>query len=105
MKPPMLHTAYKVDMSRNAYGDFIASGDTALRCHFREISTQIIDNNEVIESDAMAWFEPDSGIEKNDIIKFDSVFWQVERLTKARRLRQPAVQFIKVELRRYGDIS
>jgi len=105
MKPPMLHTAYKVTTTRNAYGDYIASGETSLPCHFREINQHIVDNNEYIESDAMAWFEPDSGVAEKDILKIHGVHYQVDRVFNARRLRQSAVQFIKVELRKYGDIS
>lgn len=105
MKPPMLHTAYKATSTRNAYGDYIASGETALACHFREINQHIVDNNEYIESDAMAWFEPDSGIEEKDIVKIHGLHYQVEKVIKARRLRQSAVQFIKTELTKYGDIS
>lgn len=106
MKPPMLHTAYKLTTSRNAYGDFVASGETALKCHFRYITMQVSDsNNETIESDAMAWFEPDSGIDRKDIIKIDGEHFRVERVTKARRLRNPNVMFIKTELLKYGVIS
>ncbi len=106
MKPPMLHTAYKLTTSRNAYGDFIRSAETALKCHFRYITEQVTaTNNETIQSDAMAWFEPDSGVERKDIIKFDDEYFRVERVTKARRLRNPRVLFIKCDLLKYGVIS
>lgn len=104
--PPMFHTAYKVTSSRNAYGDYIASGETSLKCHFRVINGLVAgDNNEEIQSDAMAWFEPDSGVVKGDIIKFEGTHYRVERLTEARRLRNPAILFIKCELLKYGTIS
>jgi hypothetical protein len=51
------------------------------------------------------WFEPDSGVDKKDIIKFEGLHYQVEKVSQARRLRNPEVQFIKTELRRYGTIS
>lgn len=106
MKPPMLHTAYKVTTTRNAYGDFIASGETALPCHFRYITEQVSGvGNETIQSDAMAWFEPDSGVQKEDILKIDGEHFRVERLIKARKLRDTRVQFLKVELLKYGTIS
>lgn len=102
----MLHTAYKVTTTRNEYGDFIASVSTALACHFRYITQQVTDtNNQTIQSDAMAWFNPDSGIAKEDIIRIDDEYFRVERLIKARRLRDPAVLFIKTELLKYGVIS
>lgn len=106
MRPPMNHTAYKVTTTRNAYGDFIASGTTTLKCHFRYITEQVSNvNDQQIQSDAMAWFEPDSGVEKEDIIKFEGEHYRVERVIQARRLRDPSVQFIKVELLKYGAIS
>jgi hypothetical protein len=112
MKPPMRHTAYKLTITRNAYGDYVSSGETALICHFRYITTQAggansrgIRGNESADSDAMAWFEPDSGVEREDLIKFEGEHFRVEKVTKARRLRDPTVQFIKVELLKYGVIS
>ena len=103
--PPMLHTAYKVSTTRNAYGDFVAGSQTTLVCHFREITSVITDSNETIQSDAMAWFGPDSGVVKNDILMIKEEGYRVERVTKARRLRDPDVLFIKTELLRYGIIS
>lgn len=105
MQPPMLHTAYKVTTTRNAYGDYVASGTTTLRCHFRYITALQIQNNEVVQSDAMAWFEADSGIVKGDIVTIDDEHFKVEKVIHARRLRSTAVQFIKTELVRYGRIS
>jgi hypothetical protein len=102
----MLHTAYKVTTSRNAYGDYLPSTHTELKCHFRYITEQVTDSsNETIQSDAMAWFEPDSGIDRKDVIKYENQFFRVERVIKARKLRSTEVQFIKVELLKYGVIS
>lgn len=105
MRPPMIHTAYKVTTSRNAYGDYTATTETALACHFRYITDIVTGENEQIQSDAMAWFMPDSGVSKSDIIKFEDEYFMVERVTKARKLRSSAVQFIKVTLYKYGVIS
>lgn len=106
MRPPMLHTAYKVTKTRNAYGDLIAAGETAHQCHFKYNTQQVTDtNSEQVQSDALAWFRPDSGIERMDILKIYGEHWLVEKVIKARRLRDPDVQFIKVELMKYGAIS
>jgi len=106
MKPPMRQTAIKHNYTRNAYGDFIRSTEEEMPCHFRYIVDQVSDtNNEQTQSDAQAWFEPDSGIEKKDILEIDGEFFRVERLIKGRRLRDTEVQFIKTELQRYGVIS
>lgn len=102
----MYNTAYKVTTTRNSYGDYTASGSTALPCHFRDI-TQVgsNDGNEQFDCDAMAWFEPDSGIAKNDILQIDGSHYQVDRVVRARKLRSKEVQFIKTELNSYGIIS
>lgn len=105
MKPPMLHTAYKVTTTRDAYGSFVASTTTILKCHVRYIINQISDNNEVIQSDLMVWFEPDSGVVLKDIVKIDGEHYRIERITKARRLRDTTVQFLKCDLLKYGVIS
>lgn len=106
MKPPMRQIATKHNYTRNAYGDFVVSTTEQLPCHFRYITDQVSDtNNEQVASDAMAWFEPDSGVEKKDIIQIDNTFFRVERLFRARRLRDAEVQFIKTELTMYGVIS
>lgn len=106
MKPPMLHTAYKVTESRNAYGDITASGSTELVCHFRNITDLVTTGtNEYVNADAMAWFEPDADIAKNDVVQIDGEHWRIERITKARKLRTTAVQFLKCDLLRYGVIS
>ena len=102
----MLHTAYKVTTTRNAYGDYTASGETALRCHFRQITMRATGGpDEQTDSDAMAWFEPDAGVDKGDILKIKGDHYRVERVTQARRLRDPDVQFLKVDLLKYGVIS
>ena len=76
-----------------------------LKCHFRYQTQQVSGSPEQVQSDALAWFEPDSGVDRKDIIKFEGEHFRVERVVKARRLRSPDVQFIKVELLRYGLVS
>lgn len=105
MRPPMIHTAYKVTTIRNAYGDFYAGDGTAMPCHFRYITQQVSDNDETVNCDALIWLMPDSGVDRKDIIKFEGEHFRVERVIKGRRLREQAVQFIKCELLRYGQIS
>lgn len=106
MSPPMLHTAYLVTMSRNGYMDLTASGETPFACHFRYITNiDTTPNNEQIQSDALLWCEPDIAIAKGSVVKFEGEHFMVERLTKARRLRNPQVLFIKCELLKYGVIS
>lgn len=103
----MRQTAYKITATRNAYGDFVAGARTSLVCHFRYITQLNTDTygSDAVKGDAMAWFEPDSGIVKKDILIIDSEGWLVSKVVKARRLRNPDVQFLKVTLVRYAVIS
>lgn len=106
MKPPMLHQAYKVNYTRNAYGDYTATGSQAIKCHFRYINEIITSNtDEQIQSDAIAWFEPDANIEINDLVLVDGDHYRVEKLIRARKLRSTTVQFKKAYLAKYGIIS
>jgi len=106
MKPPLNQTAYLQTVTRNAYGDFSTNDETELACHFREINeTVILGQNEQVQSDAMAWFSPDSEVDKGSIIKVYDEFYRVERVIKARTLNSSAIQFIKCYLIKYGAIS
>lgn len=98
----MLQTAYKVTKTRTKYGDYSGASETAINCKFR-VNTMLYDagNADVSESDAMAWFEPDSGIVKGDVIKYDDVLYKVERLIEARKLHTTDVQFLKAEMNRF----
>lgn len=106
MKPPMLHTAYLVATTRNAYGDYAPGSEVAYKCHARIITEGVTaSNNETIQSDAMFWFESDTPCPENSIWKFRGEHYRVERRVEARRLRDPSIQFIKCEMLKYGVIS
>lgn len=106
MKPPMYNTAVKYAHTRNAYGDYTLSTTTTLPCHFRYITEQVTTtSSEAVQSDAMAWFEPDSGVVKGDILLIENEHFRAERIIHARKLRDNNVQFIKVYLSKYGLIS
>lgn len=102
----MLHTAYILGQTRNKYGDYIATSETAVKCHFR-VNDELQHNNQndQIESDAQAWFEPDSGVQKGTIVKFEGTHYKVEQYIEARKLRNPNIQFIKTRMMKYGPIS
>lgn len=91
---------YLVDVTRNAYGDRIQGTTTELPCRFREISTTRRETNrEVVDADAMLWVGVDSGVANKSVVLFDGIYYQVERITKARRLGESEVQFIKCDLK------
>lgn len=109
LSPRMTLTCYKVATTRNAAGDLIYGSETELACWFRDITDISINdqNRERTDSDALLWVEPDSGVVKGDIIKFEDVYFRVERLTNARRLPPfgTEIQFIKCELLKVRQTS
>lgn len=105
MKPPMNHTIYKVSYTRNAYGDYEPTGETAYRAHVRVITEHVTQRNELIDTDAMIWVDADTPCEENSIWKIYGEHYRVERRIEARKLRNPTIQFIKCELVKYGIIS
>ena len=104
MQPPMQMTAYKITTSRNAFGDHLLTTTThPLPCHFRDMTTtQIGGTNETITTNALIWFSPDAGIIKNDIISVDGVYFKIDSVIKARRLRDSTILFLKCGLIKYG---
>lgn len=96
----LVDTCYKVTTVRNEYGDYLQTATTALNCRFRYInSIRRGSHEESNDSDAMIWFAPEESIEHGSIILFDSVYYQVERIYKAKRLGEADVQFLKCELK------
>ncbi len=89
-----------VSPTRNEYGDYQDTASTVLKCRFREISTmRRTMNQEISDADAQIWFTSSSGVHVGNIILFDGTYYQIERLTKARRLGETEVQFIKCDLK------
>lgn len=98
----MVHTITRVTTNRNAYGDYIQTAVEDISCHFREINnTDATTAPEEAQSDALLWLDPTVAVVENDIFQFDGNYYRVERVTKARRLRNPNVVFIKCEMQRH----
>ena len=96
----LVQTCYKITYTTNAYGDITESSRAALSCRFREISTMRRGTHaEENDADAMLWLASSVSVNIGDIILFDSVFYQIERLTNARRLGESDTQFIKCDLK------
>lgn len=93
-------TCFLITEERNAYGDYIYVSSEEVACRYREISTIRYGNKEeILDTDAMIWFASDQPVDRGTIIKVGSVYYQVERVFKARRLGESDVQFIKCELK------
>lgn len=96
----LIQTCNIIAVIRNEYSDYVLGTRTAEACRFRFISTMRREtHNEVSDSDAMIWLAPSSSVVLGSIIEFENVFYQVERINKARRLGEDTVQFIKCDLK------
>lgn len=85
---------------RNRYGDYALGTSVDEACRFREISTvQRGVHSELNDSDAMLWLSAETSAVKGSIVLFDGTYYQIERLTKARRLGESDVQFVKCDLK------
>lgn len=89
-----------VSPTRNEYGDFTDSASEVVKCRFREITTLRREvNGEIEDADAQIWFSPTENVENGTIIYYDGVYYEVERITKARRLGETEIQFLKCDLK------
>lgn len=90
-----------VEMARNIYGDYLDTDDaTSEKCRFREISTvERGDHSEMNDSDAMLWLSPDTVAVKGSFVKYDGVYYQIEKLNKARPMGSTDVKFVKCDLK------
>lgn len=96
----LVQTCKLVSPTRDEYGDYIDGVGTELACRFREITTvRRTTHREENDADAMIWFAADAPVAIGNIILFEGVNYQLERLTKARRLGESDVQFIKCDLK------
>lgn len=96
----LVQSCYIITMGRNEYSDLIEVSRVLEACRFREITTVRRGTyQELIDSDAIIHLIPASTAVKGGIILFDGVYYQVERITKARRLGETTVQFVKCEVK------
>lgn len=108
LTPKLVQSCYKVSKSRNAYGDIEYGSTESLSCLYRDISQlQIANaNREDVDVDGIFWFEPDSEVERGDIILFDGEYYRIDKITKARaRLTDNSVHFLKCEVMRQRQVS
>lgn len=96
-----VQTCRKITPVRNAFGDYLYNGDyETINCRFRySMGVQRGTNQEVVDTDAMVWFEPNEDISKGDILYYDGQYFQIEKIMYARRLGSEVVEFKKCNLK------
>lgn len=95
-----------ITITKNRWGDFVESSSGSLDCRFREITlAERSVHGEVLDADAQIWLEPASGVAVGNVIRFDGVDYEIDRINKARRLGESEVQFIKCDLKIVNTIA
>lgn len=88
-----------VETTRDDFGQEISGVTQSLPCRWRDITTvrrgSNMDNS---DADSMVWFAPDAPVGRGSILLHDGDHYQVEKITKAKRLGETDVQFIKCEV-------
>lgn len=100
----LLQTCQKIVVTRNTSSDRVIENVTDISCRWRDItSIRRNSHSETNDTDAMVWFAPtsdaDRQIARGDILLFNEVYYQVERITQAKTLDSDDPQFIKCEVK------
>lgn len=96
----LVQSCKKVNVVRNKYGGYVEGIGTILNCRFREITTMRRNaRGEIYDSDGMFWFAPSTNLVKGDILLFEGIFYQIERIWNARRLGESIAQFLKCDVK------
>lgn len=97
---------YLVSDTYNEYGEQEFTTSELIKCRFREIS-QInkFTNREEITADGMFWFEADESVIEGSIVKFESAYYRIEKITKARKLKSNTIHFLKCTASKVQPVS
>lgn len=97
----LVQTCQLVITVKNAYGDREAGTSLTLACRWRNVPTLTRQPHlETADADSMVWLATDAPVLRGSVLLFEHEYYQVERLTSARRLGEDEVQFIKCDVKR-----
>lgn len=96
----LVQTCEIVTTIRSEWGDYVLQDTIEEPCRFRVITTTRRETHrETDDSDAMIWLASDSSVDIRSIVKFDGIYYQIERINKARKLGGNTIEFIKCDLK------
>lgn len=82
--------------TRNDFGDEVEGVTQVLPCRWRDITlVRRGSHMDTSDANALVHFAADAPVERGSILKFDGEYYQVDEITKAKRLGETTVQFIK----------
>lgn len=92
-------TATKVDVVRNAYGNYerVSANDVNYKCRFRQRSEESRNSQmELVVADAVGWFAPSLVVAEGDLFSIEDRYYKVIFVAKAKKLGSTVVEFLKV---------
>lgn len=96
----LVDTCQLVTVTRTKYGDYKKSLSADEPCRYRPINSfQRVTFQEVKDADAMFWFRPNSTVTVGSILYYGGIYYQVERMTLAKRLGETTIQFKKCDVK------
>lgn len=88
-----------ITTSRNDFGDETEGVTQTLACRWRDITLTRRGNHEdTSDASSLVHFAPTAPVHRGAILKYLGEYYQVEKITFARRLGEMEVQFIKCEV-------
>lgn len=88
-----------VTQAENDYGDTIEGVTQTLPCRWRDITLVRRGNHEdTSDASSLVHFPPTAPVHRGATLKYQGEYYQVEKITFARRLGEMEVQFIKCEV-------
>ncbi len=95
----LVDSCEKVSTTRDDFGQEITGVTETLACRWRDITTvRRGANMDTTDADSMVWFAAGANVSKGDILLFEGTYYQIDKLTKAKRLGETTPQFIKCEV-------
>lgn len=97
-------TAYKIEFTRNDFGERVYHSQTEFKCMIKEITSYDRQNRmEFTDCDTMMWSGPGHDLNEGNIIKIDDVIYIISKLVLAKRLGSNIVEFVKCGLKRQAE--
>ena len=90
-----------VNTTRDDFGQEITGVTETLSCRWRDITeVRRGSNMDTNDAQSMVWFAAadQSKVTKGTILFYEGQYYQVDKCTKARRLGETTVQFVKCEV-------
>lgn len=92
-----------IPTTTDKHGDQIAGSPVDIKCWFRYVTgIEKGTNQEALNGiDAIIRVSPDLDVSEGTILKVEGKYWRVDRLIKARRIGDSAVQYLKAYVQAY----